>query len=36
MNSLKKQSWDYNYKAASQSLYGTDILLRNPDLGYLI
>ena len=25
------QSWDYNYKAASISLYGSDTLLRNAD-----
>ena len=26
-----EKSWDYNYKAASISLYGSDTLLRNAD-----
>ena len=26
------KSWDYNYKAASEALYGDDRLLYNPDL----
>ena len=31
LNLKNKKSWDYNYKAASGSLYGSDTLLRNPD-----
>lgn len=29
---MMQLTWDYNYKAASQYLYGDDRLLRNPDV----
>ena len=30
-----KKSWDYNYRAASQSLYNSDTLITDPDQGLL-